>query len=827
MPSRHFSATVPATPLRAIVLACAMLGAAHVSAQEAPDTTDTASIDQVTVVGSRVRNRTVFDSAVPIDRFGAREVSNALSTGDVGAALQNLSPSINFPRIESSGASDSVRGIQLRGLAPDQVLVLINGKRRHTSAVLDTESSFSGTVPVDINAIPPGAIDHIEILRDGAGAQYGSDAVAGVINIVLKKARTGGSASVSYGANHTRFDPTDQTLTDGQTTIVNADYGVPLGDAGYFRFGAETRRRSPTERAGPSDAGWTSYNFTPADQALDGKVVFKSGDSRQHNNYAFYNALLPLENGLDLYSFATVNDRKSDGSAYFRYPGDPSNVLALYPNGYRPVTNGDKRDVSLVAGLRGITASWSWDLSARHGGDRFDYGVSHSLNASLGAASPTSFHLASFDFRQDALNLDAARSIEIGLPAALNLAIGAEWMRETYQSSAGDPASYAAGSLTDAPPGAQAGPGLRPSDAYDGSRQIRSIYLDAETDLTPRLLVGAAARYSDYSDFGSASTGKLSTRYKVTDDFLVRGSLSNSFRAPALVQTGFRFATLNFNTDGTALQTSALLPASDSLARSFGAQDLKPEKSTNLSLGLAWKPARATSLTVDAYVIRIRDRITRSSDLQSDAVTAYLAQQGRSDIQSVAYLANLLDTRTKGLDVVLNHDLGFAGGKLNLNAALNLNKTSLDKVRQSSTALAAIDPDLPLLTDTSLFRIKNASPNSKLILGADWQGASWGVQARATRFGELKDFSYDSDAPLIDGIPAQRFGAVWSLDLEGQLKLSKQLTVSVGGNNILDRYPQRVRETNNATYGGALPYNFINPIGVNGAYFYAKLSYTF
>ena len=827
MPSRHFSATVPATPLRAIVLACAMLGAAHVSAQEAPDTTDTASIDQVTVVGSRVRNRTVFDSAVPIDRFGAREVSNALSSGDVGAALQNLSPSINFPRIESSGASDSVRGIQLRGLAPDQVLVLINGKRRHTSAVLDTESSFSGTVPVDINAIPPGAIDHIEILRDGAGAQYGSDAVAGVINIVLKKARTGGSASVSYGANHTKFDPTDQTLTDGQTTIVNADYGVPLGEAGYFRFGAETRRRSPTERAGPSDAGWTSYNFTPADQALDGKVVFKSGDSRQHNNYAFYNALLPLENGLDLYSFATVNDRKSDGSAYFRYPGDPSNVLALYPNGYRPVTNGDKRDVSLVAGLRGTTASWSWDLSARHGGDRFDYGVSHSVNASLGAASPTSFHLASFDFRQNALNLDAARSIEIGLPAALNLAIGAEWMRETYQSSAGDPASYAAGSLTDAPPGAQAGPGLRPSDTYDGSRQIRSIYLDAETDLTPRLLVGAAARYSDYSDFGSASTGKLSTRYKVTDDFLLRGSLSNSFRAPALVQTGFRFATLNFNADGTALQTSALLPASDALARSFGAQDLKPEKSTNLSLGLAWKPARATSLTVDAYVIRIRDRITRSSDLQSDAVTAYLTQQGRSDIQSVAYLANLLDTRTKGLDVVLNHDLGFAGGKLNLNAALNLNKTSLDNVRQSSSTLAAIDPDLTLLTDTSLFRIKNASPNSKLILGADWQGASWGVQARATRFGELKDFSYDSDAPLIDGIPAQRFGAVWSLDLEGQLKLSKQLTVSVGGNNILDRYPQRVRETNNATYGGALPYNFINPIGVNGAYFYAKLSYTF
>ncbi|MBG6221661.1 MULTISPECIES: TonB-dependent receptor [unclassified Janthinobacterium] len=831
----HFypvSAT-PATPLRAIVLACAMLGAPCAWAQDAQPTTGSAnetagaSIDQVTVVGSRARNRTVFDSSVPIDRFGVREISNALSTGDVGAALQNLSPSINFPRIESSGASDSVRGIQLRGLAPDQVLLLINGKRRHTSAVLDTESSFAGTVPVDINAIPPNAIDHIEILRDGAGAQYGSDAVAGVINIVLKKARTGGGASVSYGANHTHFEPTDQTLTDGQSVIVNADYGVPLGEAGFFRFGAETRRRSPTERAGPSDAGWTSYNFTPADQALDGKVVFKSGDSRQRNNYLFYNTQLTLANGLDLYSFATLNERKSDGSAYFRYPGDPSNVPALYPNGYRPVTNGDKRDLSIVAGVRGSAGEWNWDASARHGSDRFDYGVSHSVNASLGAASPTRFKLAGFDFRQNALNLDATRTVDIGLPSPLSVAVGAEWMRETYTSSAGDPASYAAGGFTDAPPGAQAGPGLRPSDAYDGSRQVRSVYADVENDLTPRLLVGAAARYSDYSDFGSASTGKLSTRYKVTDTFLVRGSLSNSFRAPALVQTGFRFATLNFNADGTALQTSALLPASDPLARSFGAQQLKPEKSANVSLGLAWKPAAATSVTVDAYVIRIRDRITRSSDLQSDAVTAYLAANGRSDIQSVAYLANLLDTRTKGLDVVLNHELAFTSGKLNLNAALNLNKTSLDKVRQSSATLANIDPSLTLLTETSLFRIKHASPTSKLILGADWQAAGWGVQARATRFGELKDFSYDSDAPLIDGIPAQRFGAVWSLDLEGQLKLSKQLTVSVGGNNILDRYPQRVRQTNNATYGGALPYNFINPIGVNGAYFYAKLNYTF
>ncbi|MBV7538377.1 TonB-dependent receptor [Duganella sp. sic0402] len=804
----------------------AALPAALAQAQELIPQGDTAAaIDQVTVVGSRARNRTVFDSAVPIDRFGAREVQNALSSGEVGAALQALAPSINFPRIESSGASDSVRGVQLRGLAPDQVLVLINGKRRHASSVLDTESSFAGTVPVDVNAIPPGAIDHIEILRDGAGAQYGSDAVAGVINIVLKQQRTGGSASVSYGANHTDFKPSNDTKTDGQTKIVNADYGVPLGDAGFFRFGAESRSRNPTQRAGFSDAGWTSWNYTPADQALDGKVVFKSGDSPSHNNYAFYNALLPLGDGVDAYSFATANKRKSDGSAYFRYPGDPSNVTTVYPNGYRPVTHGDSTDLSVVAGLRIASGGWNWDLSARHGSNKFDYDVSNSLNASLGAQSPTSFHLASFDYRQNAVNADLTRELNFGVP--VNLAIGAEYIRETYTSSPGDAASYAAGAITDAPPGAQAGPGLRPQDAFDGSRNISAVYIDIESDITKQLLVGAAARYSDYSDFGSASTGKLSARYKFTDQFLLRASLSNSFRAPALVQTGFRFSTLNFNSDGSGLQTASLLPASDALARAFGAQDLKPEKSTNLSLGLAWKPARNTSFTLDGYRIKIKDRITRTSDLQSDAATAYLAGIGRNDIQSVAYLANLLDTTTTGLDAVLNHDLSFAGGKLDLNAALNLNKTRIDAVHQSSAALAKIDPELTVLTDTSLFRIRNASPKNKLVLSADWQAAQWGLLARATRFGPLKDFSYDEDAEVIDGVHAQRFGAVWTLDLEAQYKLTRQLTLSLGADNILDRYPQRVRETNNATYGGALPYNFINPIGVNGAYFYARARYTF
>ncbi|MRV72953.1 TonB-dependent receptor [Duganella sp. FT92W] len=809
-------------PLKLRALAYAALAAGASVQAQAQDST----LDQVTIVGSRAKARTVFDSAVPVDLFNAREVANALSSGEVGAALQNLAPSINFPRIESSGASDSVRGIQLRGLGPDQVLVLVNGKRRHASALLDTESSFAGTVPVDINAIPFGAIERIEILRDGAGAQYGSDAVAGVINIVLKKGRSGGTAAIGYGANHTDFKPTGQKLTDGQTTTVNADAGIPVGDTGFLRFGFDARRRQPTERAGKSDAGWTSWNSTPADLALDGKVLFKSGDAQQDSGSLFYNALVPLGGGIDAYSFATLNRRLSDGSAWFRYPGDPSNVPALYPSGYRPVTHGNKLDASVVAGVKFAAGAWHLDASARHGGDRFHYGVSSTVNASLGAQSPTSFHLASFRTRQQGLNLDATRELDLGWPAPVSVALGAEVLHEAYRTLPGDPASYAGGPFTDAPPGAQAGPGLRPGDAFDGSRNVKSLYADAETEFGA-LLLGAAARWSDYSDFGSATTGKLSARYKVAPGWLVRGAVSNSFRAPALAQTGFRFATLNFNADGTGLQTAALLPATDALARAFGAQPLKPEKSDNLSLGFAWRATPATSLSVDAYRIRLRDRITRTSDLQSDAVNAYLGTQDRTDIGSVAFLANLLDTTTRGIDAVLNHELKAAGGTLNLSAALNVNKTRLDQARTSSTELAKIDPALSLLTDGGLFRLKHASPKNKLVLGADWQGGAVGVQARATRFGALQDFVYDSEAPVVEGVNAQYFGPVWTVDLEAQYKVTKQWTVAVGGNNLFDRYPDRVRQTNAATYGGALPYNFINPVGINGAYFYGKLTYTF
>ncbi len=797
------------------------------AAQAADKAADVAS-QQVVVTGSRARNRTVFDSPVPVDLFAGTQLTQALSGGEAGLALQNLDPAINMPRVSASGTSDTVRTIQLRGLAPDETLVLVNGKRRHVSAVLDTEGLFPGTVSVDINAIPVSAIDAIEVLRDGAGAQYGSDAVAGVVNFRLKSAPTGGSAAVTVGANHTRFSPAGRHITDGQAITVSADKGLALGEGGFLHFGGDVSHRKGTNRSGPTTAADASENDTAADEALDGRVLFKSGDPDQHGGDLFYNAGLALDGGLRAYSFATLADRHSEGGAFFRYPGDSTNVASIYPQGYRPKTTNDNRDVAWVGGLTGAVADWTLDGSARIGQNDYDYGVKNSLNASLGATSPTQFHLADFRFRQLALNLDASREFaSTALAEPASLAVGAELMRESYRTRPGDAASYAAGPVTSAPPGAQAGPGLRPQDAVDLARTVSSAYVDLDLPVTRQLLLDVAARYSAYGGSDSAATGKLAARYKLTESLLLRGSVSNSFRAPALAQTGFRFTTLNFNAAGDGLQNDALLPASDALAKAFGARTLKPELSTNLSLGAAWKAGGATTLSVDAYRIRIRNRITRSSDLQSDAVSTYLDSVGRTDIKSVAFLTNALDTTTQGVDLVANQGLPLAGGTLNLSAALNFNTTKIDRVRNSSEALATIDPThtLTLLTAQSLLLVKRGSPKNKTVLAGDWTGGAWGAVARVTRYGAVYDQSYDGNAPVVDGAGAQRYRPNWSTDLEVSYRFTPRVTLALGGNNIFDRYPDKTYA--GSTLGGALPYDYIAPIGFNGAFWYGRLAVTF
>jgi iron complex outermembrane recepter protein len=803
---------MPSQPLpravRAVLLAVLPLATASAVEGVAPAAPESAgNLEAITVFGSRAQPRTVFESAVPIDVLDGPALQSAIQSGELGQALQSLLPSVNMPRASASGTSDSVRAIQLRGLAPDQVLVLVNGKRRHANSVMDIEGLFPGTVAVDLNAIPESAIDHIELLRDGAGAVYGSDAIAGVVNIVLKAGAQGGEAHASYGENRTHFAPANSNITDGRNRLLGFDYGLPFAGDGAFHFGAGYQKRGSTNRSGPTDAH-ASYNYTPADQALDGKIVFRSGDPELEDKNLYYNADLPLAGGGKFYSFATASWRDTEGAAFFRYPGDPSNVPAVYPNGFLPVSTGRNHDVGIVAGLKGAGEAWHWDLSAREGYNTFAYGLRNSLNASLGEASPTSFHVADFTYEERALNLDLTRELSVGADKPLNVATGLEYIHEAYHTSPGDPASYAAGPITTNQPGSQGDNGLAPKDAVHLSRSVYSAYLDLDQEVTREWLVGLAGRYSHYSDYGSSTTGKFTTRFSLSDNFLARASASTSFRAPALAQTGIRFETLSFNSAGDGLQNNAFLPPGDPLSRGLGAQALKPEKSTNLTAGLAWRSGSQFAASADVYQIRIRDRIAPTG------IQPPVDPTIDPSIAGVQFLTNGLDTTTKGLDLVASTSQRLAGGSLKVAASFNRNYTREDGLRG---ALAQSS------SETVLIPLIYGSPSTKLVLTLDYASDSrWGVQLQPTRFGTMYAFSYDSGLPTLDGANVQKYGAAWTLDASVRYSFVPGVTATLGGYNVTNRYPDRT--TPYGSYYGALPYNYANPIGINGAYFYATLS---
>jgi iron complex outermembrane receptor protein len=724
-----------------------------------------------------------------------------------------------MPRASASGTSDSVRGIQLRGLAPDQVLVLVNGKRRHANAVMDIEGLFPGTVAVDVNAIPGEAIDHIEILRDGAGAMYGSDAIAGVVNIVLKSGGRSGGVDTLYGANYTHFAPTDSTITDGRSRLVSADVGLHLGSEGAVHFGAEYRDTGATNRAGPTSAS-ASYNSTPADLALNNHIVFASGDPATINKSLFYNASLPVIGGeYEAYSFATANWRHTWGDAFFRYPDDPTNVPSIYPSGYRPVSEGVGRDASVVAGLRSSVAGWKWDVSAREGYDTFSYGLANTLNASLGASSPTTFHVADFTYEERALNLDLARAVPVPvLSAPLNVSLGAEYMHGSYHTSRGDPASYAAGPFTyDAafgeaiPPGSQGDNGLSPQDVVHLARHVSSLYVDLDDDLTSRLLLGLAGRYSDYSDYGSSWTGKFEVRYKITEDFLVRGSASNSFRAPALAQEGIRITTLNFNTTGTRLQNTAFLPPTTRLAEDNGGSPLRPETSMNYTAGFAWRGPASTSATLDLYQIKIRNRITPTGNIP-------VSDPNYPDIAAVTFLTNGLDTTTRGLDAVLSHTHVLGGGELKVSAAFNRNYVHQDALHDALANFGRVN-------EFALIPLEYGTPTTKLILSVAWAAPGWGLSARSTRYGIVYANSFDPTLPTIAGVNVQKYSPAWATDAEVRFDPLASVRIAVGGTDIFNRYPDRT--TPLGAYYGAFPYNFANPLGLNGAFYYLRASWKF
>ena len=782
------------------------------------------ALEEVVVVGTRFAGQIADESLAPVDVVTAADMhQSAALPGEVGAALQSLVPSFNLPRQSNSDFADLVRPAQLRGLSPDQTLVLVNGTRRHGTATLTTESKLGkGTSPVDLNTIPEGAIERIEVLRDGAGAQYGSDAIAGVINIVLKDAAEGGEATITVGQNRTDFQPTGKSITDGDTFFVSTNAAFGIGKDGFLNLTAEYRDRDQTLRSGLDQIPFFE-NQTPPNLALLGTQTHKAGDGPTKDLNLMYNSAFGVGDTTEFYSFGSYSHRTGEGANFFRYPDSSANVPSIFPDGYIPVLDATIDDFSLAAGVRGTLASdWTWDLNAVYGSNNFDHNITNSLNPSLGAASPTSFNIEELKLTQWDVRFDMTRPFEVGAFAnPLNFAWGLEYRVEAYKTTAGDPESYIAGPVIDVPIGTEAGSGLQPGETVDVDRDAISAYVDFETNMTDKFQLGIAGRFEDYSDFGNSVNGKLSARYEFNPVFAIRGTVGTGFRAPSLTQSFFRGSTTSFGTGGQ-LEKVLNLPTNDPIAQLLGAQDLKAEESVSYNLGFVVRTDAGFRLTVDYYRVNIDNRITLSERIGGQAVTDFIdASLGIPNVLGVRFFTNAVDTETKGFDIVAEYGFDLAASTLTFSAAYN----------KSETDVVHVDPNPPVLdtlgVGTVLFGVEEqntletATPDDKLILTGVWSSDHWLILGRATRWGEAKRvFNFG------DGFePEQVYGSELGIDLDVEYHVSKGLTVAIGGNNILDQYPDL--SSSDINYFGNLPYDVLQPITFNGAFFYLRTTYKF
>lgn len=771
--------------------AIALFGAAPALAQTAPEADPTATVDDIVVTGTRVPNRSRLDTLAPVDVVTS-ETLQQRGTTEFAAALSQTVPSLTFARPTVVDGTDSVRPATLRGLSPDQTLVLLNGTRRHASALVNVNGSIGrGSAAVDLNAIPTGALDRVEVLRDGASAQYGSDAIAGVVNLRLKEASSGGGASVTYGQYVTTVETArgERDENDGQTVTASAWQGLALGSDGYLTLSAEYLQRDPTNRS----------DYDPR-AAANGAVTARAGDPEVEQWTVFANAGKPLGNGWEAFGWAGYQDRQSESAAFPRLSDNVNNVAAIYPDGFLPKIGVDSQDVSAAGGARGQLGGWDAEISLVYGRNALDFETRDSLNSTYGSASPTTFDSGSLIYDQLVLGADFSQAFEVGLSGGpLNFAWGLEQRWETYKIEAGQPESYNRGPLganTALAGGAQGFVGFQPSNEIDVDRDNFAAYADVEIPLTEKLTVEGAVRFEDYSDFGDTQTGKFSARYDFTPAFALRGSISTAFRAPSLQQSFFT-STASVIQDGAVVETGTF-PATSVVATALGGRPLEPETSTNYSLGAVVRLGRF-DLTVDAYKIDIDDQIVLSELIRNPAVLGPLG------VQAARFFLNGVSTETEGVDVVGRYRLPTeAAGDFDFTVAANFNDVSL------STDLSPT-----LFARQRILTIEEGTPATKVSASADWRLDQWGATLKATYYGDVLQ-------PGSTAASDYSTGAKTVVDLEGRYRLTDRVGLAVGVDNVFDEYPDYVPASLNSN--GVLGFPYYSPFGFNGRYAYARVS---
>lgn len=780
----------------------------------------------MTVIGSRSPIlRSVLETSVPVDIITNESIEK---TGNIepAKALAELVPSFNAQRQTFADGTDHIMPATLRGLGPDQVLVLVNGKRRHsTSHVIVTPVVGKGSVGSDLNSIPVASIERIEVLRDGASAQYGSDAIAGVVNIILKE-KTGNADIIAYAG---------QTIQeDGKQVSTSANLGFDIGESGFLNITAEYRDRGATNRAEhyegliyrtPDQDGLTfEENFEIDRQIMRdrglkiGDFDLRIGNSDQENISGFFNSGIELNGFTDLYAFGGINHRKSLSAGFYRFPNNPANNDSIYPNGFLPFLQGTINDASIAVGMKTFRSGWNVDISNTYGRNSYDYNVLNSLNRSWGENSPTDFYSGSTIFAQNTTNLNLNRDLSslVGLPS-FNLALGGEMRYENYQILQGEEASYSSVD-PNYEPGAQVFPGFTPLDAVDRSRTSVAAYLGLETDITERLFTSAAMRYEFYDEFGSSYTGKASARYIFDELFTLRAAASTGFRAPSLHQRYYSSTRTVFVQFEQLVPFDVLTVNNDSrVAKALGVKPLKEETSLNLSAGFTSKITDNTILTVDAYQIDIDDRIVLSGLFTKfDPVIAELLQDipGSDGVQ---FFTNAINTRTQGIDVILTHEMLFGSHKLGITLAGNYSETNLQGDVATTDKLPGEDYQLTLFNREEQSRLESGLPNSKINITLDYTYSDFHITVRNVRYGEVTHLI--ANAPEYD----QTFSGKWLTDINLEYRISSGLSLFVGGNNILDVYPDKNIKA--MQDNGRFPYNTaVTQFGFNGSYYYGGIN---
>ena len=798
----------------AITLAVATatsLGSLPVLAQQ-QDQAEADVEEVIQVVGSRLSYRTATDGAAPVDIISADDLA-ATGITETAKALQYAVPSFNFPSSSVTDGTDAVRPASLRGLSPDHTLVLVNGKRRHKSALVHLSGTTGrGSSNVDLNAIPISAIKRIEVLRDGAAALYGSDAIAGVINIVLKDNDSGGTANAQVGQTYEG---------DGEQYKLSASGGFKVGDNGSLTLSGEFHHKNRTNRAGPDPRQQypelPNGEPDPREETFD-RYSFHVGDAEYENAALFANYEQEVVEGGTLYAFAGVSDRSSESGAFYRRALQSNTLTEIYPDGFLPILAPDVKDYSAYLGYEWLQGEWTIDVSAGHGVSEFQYNVENSLNASLGPTqTPTSFEAGTLENKETNVTIDAQRFLPFFNNSDLSIATGISYRKNTYQITAGEEASYIDGGYQDRPSGSQGFSGFTPDSEVDQSRDNVGIYLEAENQLTTDFMWGAAVRYEDYSDFGDNTSWKLSGRYDITNRLAIRGAVNTGFRAPSVQQLYFTNVSTLFvdRGDGLVPEQSGTFNNLSDVANALNIGRLQPEESQSYSLGLVWNGYNGLAVTLDAYQIAIDDRIILSGDVSptdSQAVADALAQ---TNADNARFFVNAVDTTTQGIDLVVSKDFELNNyGSLKAQLAYGYNDTEIDSVNLPPL-LDGLEQ--VLFDEDERVRMTESVPSSSASLGLTHQLGRWTSNVQLSYFGTYS-INYSSGK--------ETYGPNWITDITVSYALNDQFDITVGAQNLFNEYPDERGEGNQ--FNGIFKYPLTNsPIGFNGGYVYTEVEYRF